>query len=153
MADTTATATAPSVNYEGMFLVDSSKYAADPDGTIKSILEIVEKAGGEVVAHRAWQEGRLAYEIEGQRKGLHYLVLFRMPGEGMTSLTRACKLSELILRQLVVKHGEILFEAMVNSVAPGAMPESMADEADDSSDDDSDTDTDDDDDYDGDDDD
>ncbi len=150
MADTTATATAPSVNYEGMFLVDSSKYAADPDGTIKSLLEMVEKAGGEVVAHRAWQEGRLAYEIEGQRKGLHYLVLFRMPGEGMATLTRACKLSELVLRQLVIKHSEILFEAMVNSVAPGAMPESMADDDEDTSNDD---DNDDDDDYDDDDDD
>lgn len=151
MAETTTTATAPSVNYEGMFLIDSSKYAADPEGTVKSLLEMIEKAGGEVVAHRGWQEGRLAYEIEGQRKGLHYLVLFRMPGEGMKALTRACKLSELILRQLVIKHSEILFEAMVNSVAPGAMPESLADDDDDNTsrsndDDDDDNDYDDDDD-------
>ncbi|WP_240928263.1 30S ribosomal protein S6 [Thalassoroseus pseudoceratinae] len=144
MAENTATATAPSVNYEGMFLIDSSKYAADPEGVVKTVLEMIEKAGGEVVAHRAWQEGRLAYEIEGQRKGLHYLILFRMPGEGMKSLTRACKLSDVILRQLVIKHSEILFEAMVNSVAPGAMPDAVS-EDDESSDDDSNDDDDDDD--------
>ena len=77
---TTAPATSATNNlYEGMFLLDSGKFAADPDDVMKQILRILEKAGGTIVANRPWQDGRLAYPIEGHRKGLHFLVLFRMP--------------------------------------------------------------------------
>ena len=100
--------------YEGMFLVDSSHFANDPDGTTEAIMSILERAGATVVAHRPWQDGKLAYEIEGRRKGLHYLVCFRMPGAGMDVITRQCHLSDKIIRQLVIKHPQVLFDAMVN---------------------------------------
>ena len=52
------------VNYEGMFLLDSGKFAADHEGTIAHLMEILDKAGAEIVAHRPWQDGKLAYEID-----------------------------------------------------------------------------------------
>jgi len=52
--------------YEGMFLVDSNKFANDPDGTASTILALLEKSEGEIVAHRPWQDGKLAYPIENQ---------------------------------------------------------------------------------------
>lgn len=100
--------------YEGMFLVDSSQFANDPEATTEAIMAILERAGATVVAHRPWQDGKLAYEIEGRRKGLHYLVCFRMPGDGMDVINRQCHLSDVILRQLVIKHPRALFDAMVN---------------------------------------
>lgn len=99
--------------YEGMFLLDSSKFANDPDAVAKAILDILERAGGQVVAHRPWQDGKLAYEIEGHRKGLHYLTYFRMPGEGLRDVARACKLNNVVLRQMVIKQPQALFDAMV----------------------------------------
>ncbi|MEZ6122572.1 MAG: 30S ribosomal protein S6 [Planctomycetaceae bacterium] len=100
--------------YEAMFLVDSAQFANDPDGTTEAIMAVLEKAGATVVAHRPWQDGTLAYEINGHRKGLHYVVCFRMPGAGMTVLTRQCQLSEVIIRQLVLNHPPELFNAMVD---------------------------------------
>ena len=100
--------------YEAMFLVDSGQFANDPDGTTEAIMSVLEKAGATVVAHRPWQDGKLAYEINGHRKGLHYVVCFRMPGAGMTVLTRQCQLSETIIRQLVLNHPPELFNAMVD---------------------------------------
>lgn len=99
--------------YEGMFLVDSAQFANDPDATTEAIMAVLERAGATVVAHRPWQDGKLAYEIEGRRKGLHYLVCFRMPGTGMDVITRQSHLSDVILRQLVIKHPPELFDAMV----------------------------------------
>ena len=61
--------------YEGMFLLNSNQYASDPEGTVADVIKILEKAGASITAHRPWQEGRLAYEIENQRKGLHYIVM------------------------------------------------------------------------------
>lgn len=123
------------VNYEGMFLLDSSKFAADHEGTIAHVIEILEKAGAEIVAHRPWQDGNLAYEIEGHKKGLHYLVYFTMPGTGMDVVTRACHLSDIVIRQMVIKQPQTLFDAMVSAIDPSAAPEAEAEAESESSDD------------------
>ena len=114
---TTTVAEPPRENlYEGMFLVSSSKYANDPETTVGGIMEVLERAGATVVAHRPWQDGKLAYEIEGHRKGLHYLVCFKMPPAGMDVVTRQSALSEVIIRQMVVRHTPELFNAMVDAL-------------------------------------
>lgn len=124
------------VNYEGMFLLDSGKFAADHEGTVAHLMEILEKAGAEIVAHRPWQDGKLAYEIEGHMKGLHYLVYFTMPGSGMDLITRACHLSDIVIRQMVIKQPQTLFDAMVSAIDPSSAPEAPAEEVKGQSDDD-----------------
>ena len=114
--------------YEGMFLLDSGKFAADPDKLTGQILAILQKAGATVVAHRPWQDGKLAYVIEGHRKGLHYLVLFRMATDAMPDVLRACKLNETVLRQMILRHPQKLFDAMVAAVSPVVETE-VADDA------------------------
>lgn len=115
--------------YEGMFLLNSTKFANDPEGSTEALLSILEKAGASVVAHRPWQDGKLAYEIEGQRKGLHYLVCFRMAGEGATVLNRQCQLSELVVRHMVIKHRVELFDAMVQALTTDETEEAEGTEA------------------------
>ncbi len=111
--------------YEAMFLVDSSQFANDPDAATAAIMAILERAGATVVAHRPWQDGKLAYEIEGRRKGLHYVVCFRMPGDGVKVITRQSQLSDVVLRHMVVKHTPELFNAMVD-VLNGVVAEQEA---------------------------
>ncbi|VAX42323.1 hypothetical protein MNBD_PLANCTO02-1350 [hydrothermal vent metagenome] len=103
--------------YEGMFLLNSNAYAADPEGSVENIIALLEKSGATITAHRPWQEGRLAYEIEEQRKGLHYIVMFEMPGDGVSTLARSVKLSTLVLRHLVIRHTPMLFDAMVAALS------------------------------------
>lgn len=105
--------------YEGLFLLDSARFAADPDGTSQVVLNMLEKAGGTVVANLPWQDGKLAFPIEGHRKGLHYLAYFKMGGDGVSDVSRACKLSDVVLRQLIIKHPEALFDAMVGALGGG----------------------------------
>ena len=114
-------------NYEGMFLVDSGKFATDQEAVINDILGVLKKAGATVVAHRPWQDGKLAYEIEGMKKGLHYIVLFTMPGTGMKTLVRQCQLSETIVRHMTIKHSQRIFDATVAAVTGAtAAPEEPA---------------------------
>lgn len=54
--------------YEGMFLVDSGKFAMDPDGVTNDILAVLKRAGAAVVAYRPWQDGK-RHEINGMKKG------------------------------------------------------------------------------------
>ncbi|MEZ6061191.1 MAG: 30S ribosomal protein S6 [Planctomycetaceae bacterium] len=102
--------------YEGMFLVSSSQFANDPDATTAAIMAILDRAGATVVAHRPWQDGKLAYEINGHRKGMHYIVCFRMPSSGMEIITRQCHLSDTIIRHMVLHHPPELFNAMVEAL-------------------------------------
>jgi small subunit ribosomal protein S6 len=106
--------------YEGMFLLDSADFASDPDGMTAMLIDLIERHGGTVAAHRPWQDGRLAYEIKGRRKGLHYLVMFTLDTAKMTDLNRACRLNEKILRTLFLVHPKILFDATVAAISPEA---------------------------------
>jgi small subunit ribosomal protein S6 len=71
------------------------------------------------VANAPWQEGKLAYDIDGHRKGLHYLTYFKMDGSQVENLARICKLSDLVIRHLVIEHEAALFELMTRQLADG----------------------------------
>lgn len=107
-------------NYEGMFLLDSADFASDPDGMAKMLTDMIERVGGTVAAHRPWQDGRLAYEIKGRRKGLHYLVMFTLDTSKMNELNRALRLNEKVLRTMFIVHPKVLFDATVASISPDA---------------------------------
>jgi small subunit ribosomal protein S6 len=111
-----ATTTDATNYYEGMFLIHSGRFASDADSVTQELMEILEKCEAEVAAHRPWSEGKLAYEIENQRKGLHYIVMFRMPPANNTQLNRLCQLSDNILRHLIIKHPQVLFDANVAAI-------------------------------------
>ncbi|WP_437205990.1 30S ribosomal protein S6 [Planctomicrobium sp. SH664] len=105
--------------YECMFLLDSSRYAQDAQGTEETVREYLTRCGAEIVASAPWQEGKLAYEIDGHRKGLHYLVYYKMDGAQVENLSRICKLSDLVIRHLVIEHEPKLFELMIQQLADG----------------------------------
>jgi small subunit ribosomal protein S6 len=102
--------------YECMFLLDSGRYAVEPDNTIGEVAAILERCGADIKAHAPWQDGKLAYAIEGHRKGLHYLAYFAMDGSKVPELDRLCKLNETIIRHLVIEHEARLFEALVENL-------------------------------------
>ena len=88
--------------YESLFILDSNKYARDPAGVAGSIPAIVEKLGGEILVHRLWNEQKLAYPINGQRKGTYWLTYFRLDSQKLTEFDRQCHLNEAILRNLTL---------------------------------------------------
>jgi small subunit ribosomal protein S6 len=117
--------------YECMFLVDSNRFATDHEGVLDQLTQMLEKSGATIVVSRPWQDGRLAYEIEGHRKGTHILFLFKMPGDGVTDLARSVRLSDLVVRHLVIRHSETMFEAMTSALSPDAeIQRSLYDEVD-----------------------
>ena len=101
------------VTYEGMFLLDSNKYASNPDAVIGEISAILDKAGAKLLASRPWQEGKLAYPMDGHRKGLYFLTYFSMDSKGLHEVNRLCKFNETIIRHLILKLDPALVEPML----------------------------------------
>ena len=50
-----------------------------------------------------WDDRRLAYEIEGNKRGVYFLVYFNAPTAMMSDLERRCSQSEEILRMMVTR--------------------------------------------------
>ena len=102
--------------YESMFILESGKYGANPDAAATVVSGLIEKVGGSVVAHRPWQDSKLAYQINGQRKGLYYLAFFTAPGSAIDELSAAVRLTDDVIRHLVLSHDKSLFDQMVEHV-------------------------------------
>lgn len=87
--------------YESMFLVSQSE-AADLGGIVAYIEEILHRGNAEIVAMKKWDERRLAYEIDKQRRGVYFLCYFRAPTDSISHIERDCTLSERIMRVLIL---------------------------------------------------
>lgn len=100
--------------YEGMFLLDSGRFASNPDGLANEVVNILKKAGGEVLAHRPWQDLKLAYPIDGHKKGIYYLTYFRLnKAGGLAAIDRSCHLSDNVIRHLVLRVDSALVEPLL----------------------------------------
>src|SRR6516165_5463235 len=100
--------------YEGMFLLDSTKVAVSWDESVKHVHDILSKHQSEIVASRQWDERRLAYPVEGHKKGTYLLTYFRADGSHVADIRHDCQLSDLVLRNLILKIHPKLVDQLVN---------------------------------------
>jgi len=110
--------------YEGLFILDSNRYSRNPAEVSGKIPALIEGLGGEMLASRLWEERRLAYPINGQRKGTYWLTYFRIEGEQLGELTKQCERSDNMLRQLFLKVDPRIVDALVShaTAAPVQAP-------------------------------
>jgi small subunit ribosomal protein S6 len=107
------------VVYEGMYILDPSKYSRDPAAIAGQLESLVTQFGGTMLAARLWDERRLAYPIKGQKKGVYWLTYFRMPASNLLAFERQCELNETILRRLILKVDPRLAEPLVQHALAG----------------------------------
>ena len=88
--------------YEAMFLVDSAQAASDWDGIIGAIETILKRAEAEIVSMKKWDERRLAYDIQKKSRGTYILCYFRADGQKISAIERDVKLTERIMRVLIL---------------------------------------------------
>lgn len=108
--------------YEAMFLIDSADAAADWDGVIAAVKNVLERAGAEIVSIRKWEDRRLAYEIDGKARGMYILSYFNAEGGRIREIERDVQLSERIMRVLILS-AEHLSEADIEKDIPAEAAE------------------------------
>ena len=111
--------------YECMFILDSNKFAKDPHGVSGQIPTMVEKLGGEVMVSRLWNEQKLAYPIEGHRKGTYWLSYFRIDSDKLVPFNRECQLNGDILRHLTLKVEPRLVDVLVAHARGERLPSEL----------------------------
>ncbi len=88
--------------YEGLFLFPQSA-AASLKEAADHLESRLQRANAEVLSFAKWDERRLAYEIEGNKRGVYFLVYFKAEPSSIAGLERDCNLSEEIIRFLVTR--------------------------------------------------
>lgn len=98
-------------NYEAMFLLSQAQ-AAQLGEAVEHINELFKRAQAEVHAMKKWDERRLAYEIDKNKRGTYILAYFTADPVHMPGLERDCNLSEKILRVLVSRCDHLSLDEM-----------------------------------------
>ena len=88
--------------YEGMFLFPQSA-TTNLQEAIDRLKGILEKVGATIINFRKWDDRRLAYEIDGNKRGVYFLVYFNSPTSAISELERRCNQSEELLRMMVTR--------------------------------------------------
>lgn len=118
--------------YEGMFILDSSRFARDAEGVSGKVEQMITAAGGEILVSRLWEERRLAYPIKNHRKGTYWLIYFRLDSLKLKELQRQLEIEDSVIRNLMLKVDPRLVDTMVShaqagdAVAPEAVAEAGA---------------------------
>lgn len=107
--------------YELMLILDPNAYAKDPGGMANMVKEMIEAHGGSLLANRLWNEQRLAYPIDGHRKGVYWLCYFNLAGPELAKIERQCVITDSIIRHLAIKIDPRLTETLV-AMALGERP-------------------------------
>lgn len=103
--------------YEAMFLFDPT-FGSSFEKCETEIQRLMERAGGEIIACRKWDERRLAYRIRGRKRGVYILVYFKAPPDKIAPLERDVKLAENVLRVLVLRAEHVTRDAMDRALGP-----------------------------------
>jgi len=110
-----------------MFLLDSAKVAVSWDDSVKHVHDILTKHRSEIVASRQWDERRLAYPVDGHKKGTYLLTYFKADGSNLKEIVADCHLSDLVLRELILKVHPKLVDHLVTQ-AMTSTPNAEAEE-------------------------
>ena len=91
--------------YEVMYIVKPIEETAF-EATVKKFDDLLAANGATVEKTDRWGKKRLAYEIKDFVDGIYVLVTFQADGKTVKELDRVMKITDEILRHMIIKKGE-----------------------------------------------
>jgi len=88
--------------YEGLFLVSQAALATDSAGVIDHVKGMLDRVEAEILNLEKWEERKLAYDIDGQKRGTFLISYFRARPSQIANIERDCNLSEQVLRVMFI---------------------------------------------------
>ncbi len=96
-------------NYEGLFLISQSTPFGE---AVNGIRHNLERHHASVLAMRKWDERRLAYEIQKQKRGIYILAYFSCDTKHLGEIERGFNLSEQVMRFLITRADHLTLDEM-----------------------------------------
>ena len=92
-------------NYEVMFIIDAALEEDKKEAAVEMVKGIISD-GGEVGKVNVWGNRKLAYPIQKKNEGYYVVVEFTAKPELPKELDRRLKISDSIIRHLIVNKDE-----------------------------------------------
>jgi len=90
-----------------MFLVDEGRASDNFDGIAAHITGLLERHGAAIDKLEKWDSRRLAYEINGRKRGTYILVKFSADPANIDALRKDCQLSNTVMRALLLREENV----------------------------------------------
>jgi small subunit ribosomal protein S6 len=90
-------------DYEILYIVRADLDDDKVQDIIKRVNTLIEKAGGSLERTNVWGKRKLAYEVKHQKEGSYVLQDFQIGPDRVPELEAALKITEEVLRHLVVR--------------------------------------------------
>lgn len=106
--------------YETMIILRPDLETEEQESVLSGFTAVVANHGGEVSTVLDWRKRRLAYEINKYREGHYYLIYFSGAGTIIPELEHYFKVTDAIIRNMVVSVEEKDFAAAAEKAAAAA---------------------------------
>jgi small subunit ribosomal protein S6 len=93
-------------DYEVLYIVRADIDDDKVQDIVKRVNTLIEKAGGSIERTNVWGKRKLAYEVKHQKEGSYILQDFMIGQDRIPELEAALKITEEVLRHLVVRKPE-----------------------------------------------
>jgi len=101
-------------DYEVLYIVRADLDDDKVQDVVKRVNTLIERSGGAIERTNLWGKRKLAYEVKHQKEGSYVLQDFRIDPQRIPELEAALKITEEVLRHLIVRKPE--------KVAPTPVP-------------------------------
>jgi small subunit ribosomal protein S6 len=104
-------------HYECVYILDPTLAEEDLGSLSERFRQVVVNQGGSVDGLDRWERRRLAYEIKGKREGVYYVMNFQANPGVESELSRVLRLTDGVLRHIVVQLDELALRNMQTQAA------------------------------------
>jgi len=102
-------------DYEVLYIVRADFDDEKVQDAVKRVNTLVERSGGTADRTNLWGKRKLAYEVKHQKEGSYVLQDFKLDPDRVPELEAALKITEEVLRHLIVRKPE---KPVATAVAP-----------------------------------
>ncbi len=106
--------------YEIMVIIRADLEANEQEEAVSGLTAVIAKQGGKVSTVLDWRKRKLAYEINKLREGQYYLVYFSGDGAIIPELEHYFRVTDAVIRYMIVTVDEKDFEAAAEKAAADA---------------------------------
>ena len=102
-------------DYEVLYIVRADVDDDKVQDAVKRVNTLIERSGGSPERTNLWGKRKLAYEVKHQKEGAYVLQDFKLEPERVPELESSLKITEEVLRHLIVRKPE---KAAATAVPP-----------------------------------
>lgn len=89
--------------YETTYIIDPAAGEEAIPAIVEKFSQHVQNGGGQVINIDNWGRRKMAYEIKGKKEGIYVTMRFSGPHELAQDLGRVLRISEEVVRNIVIK--------------------------------------------------